>query len=248
MKKDPQMNRAPCWLQICQSFAFVSLTLTATPWAAAQPLAERNAKEIRATAQIFLESQVTGFGKTRKVTVGQPDARALNLQCTAFQAFLPPGARAWGRIQVGMRCVTSTNWQIFVPAEIAVFGDYVAAARPLSAGQTIAQSDLTQTSGELTQLPATILTDSALAVGKTLTAPVGAGQPMRSDTLRSLPSIVAGQSVRIFVQGAGFQVASEGRAITQASEGQIAQARLPSGQLVSGFVDRGAIVVSYVDR
>ena len=42
--------------------------------------------------------------------------------------------------------------------------------------------------------------------------------------------------------GAGFQVASEGRALNQGSEGEVIQVRLTSGQVVSGIARASGVV------
>lgn len=51
-----------------------------------------------------------------------------------------------------------------------------------------------------------------------------------------------GQTVKIMSRGSGFSVTSEGRAMNNAAEGQIAQARLANGQTVSGIARPGGII------
>jgi flagella basal body P-ring formation protein FlgA len=51
-----------------------------------------------------------------------------------------------------------------------------------------------------------------------------------------------GQSVRVVSSGPGFRVSTEARALNNASEGQIAQARTASGQVVSGIAKAGGVV------
>jgi len=63
--------------------------------------------------------------------------------------------------------------------------------------------------------------------------------PLRQDSLRALPVVQQGQIVRLVSIGDGFRVSAEGRAISNAGEGQIAQARTASGQIVSGIAKMG---------
>jgi flagellar basal body P-ring formation protein FlgA len=226
---------------------FLVVLLALAP-AFAQPDPTGTRQRILLTAQAFLDAQPTDGGTHRKVTIGQPDLRALNIQCTAFEAFLPVATRLWGSIQIGIRCASVRNWQIFIPAEVAVHGKYLAAARLLNAGETIGSSDFVERNGELTRLPVQAVSHPGAVLGKTLTATIFAGQPIRSDFLRVVPSIQSGQPVRVLVKGQGFQVESEGRAIGQAGEGQVAQVRLVTGQIVSGIAHKGSLIVSFLEQ
>lgn len=214
----------------------------------AQSDAGSTRQRILHAAQTFLDTQPVDAGTSRKVTIGQPDLRALRVQCTNFEAFLPVATRFWGNIQIGIRCTSIQNWQIFIPVEIAVHGRYLVASRSMNAGETISQSDLVEQVGELTRLPVQTAIQSAAVVGKSLSAPILAGQPIRSDFLRVVPAIQSGQSVRVLVKGQGFQVESEGRAISQAGEGQVAQVRLVTGQIVSGIAYKGQLIISLLEQ
>jgi flagellar basal body P-ring formation protein FlgA len=48
--------------------------------------------------------------------------------------------------------------------------------------------------------------------------------------------------VKVVTHGRGFSVASEGRALSNGSEGQTVQARTPAGQVVSGLARAGGVV------
>jgi flagella basal body P-ring formation protein FlgA len=91
-------------------------------------------------------------------------------------------------------------------------------------------------------LPAGIATDIGQIVGRSSNASLAAGTPMRLDTLRSKPVMVAGQLVRVVSGGAGFRVSAEARAVSAASEGQLVQVRTASGQQVSGIAKAGGLV------
>ena len=62
------------------------------------------------------------------------------------------------------------------------------------------------------------------------------------DTLRSRPVVQQGQAVRLVTSGNGFSVSAEGKAIGNASDGQIVQVRTPSGSVVSGTARSGGMV------
>ena len=197
---------------------------------------------IRQAVDQFLRVQTTGIPGEVNITVAQLDTR-LNLPaCAVPDAFLPNGARAWGKTTVGVRCSVPTPWTIYVTATVRVLGDYFAAAAPLAQGQTIGPNDIAKLRGDLTTLPPGIITDQFQAVGRTASISLPMGTPLRQDALRSQVAVQQGQTVRLVSGGAGFRVSTEARALNNAGEGQMIQARTPSGQMVSGVAKMGGIV------
>jgi flagella basal body P-ring formation protein FlgA len=162
--------------------------------------------------------------------------------CPAPEAFLQPGARAWGNTTVGVRCAAPSAWKVYIQAKVSVQGEYVAAAVPLAQGQPIEQSQLVLMQGDLAALPNGVLTDMAQAVGRSSTVSVQAGAPLRLDGLKSKPVVQQGQAVRVVSTGAGFSVSAEAKAIGNASEGQVVQVRTPAGKILSGVAKEGGLV------
>lgn len=197
------------------------------------------------TAERYVQLQTKGLPGKVSITMGRIDATRLP-PCTAHEAFSPPGMRLSGKTTVGVRCLGPAIWSVLVPVQISVTGNYVITARPLAAGQTLQSSDLATTSGDLSTLPSGILNDPAGAIGKTLRNSLASGQPLRSDQLLAQLVIRQGQSVRVISKGAGFAVSSEGKAINNAAEGQIAQIRMATGQTVSGIAKAdGSVEIAF---
>jgi flagella basal body P-ring formation protein FlgA len=202
----------------------------------------QNVNTLRTVVEQFLQTQTAGLPGTVTVKVGAIDARTALAACPAPEAFLQPGARAWGKTTVGVRCTAPSNWTLFVQAQVNVQADYVAAALPLAQGQPIEQSQLVLMKGDIAAMPNGIITDMAQAIGRTPTVSLVAGTPLRVDTLRSRPVVQQGQAVRLVTSGNGFSVSAEGKAIGNASDGQIVQVRTPSGSVVSGTARSGGMV------
>lgn len=186
------------------------------------------------TAERYVRLQAQGLPGQVRIAMGQIDSRTQLPPCTAYEAYTPAGARLWGKTSIGVRCLGPNIWSVLVPTQITVTSHYVTTAHPLTAGQTIQAGDIATLTGDLTALPAGIVTDSAAAVGKTLKNSLGAGQPLRADQLLAPLVIRQGQTVKLISAGPGFSVSSEGKAINNAAAGQIAQIRMPSGQVTSG--------------
>ena len=190
---------------------------------------------IRAAIEEYVRLQTNGLPGKVAVSAGAIDARLALPACGAMEVFSPPGSRLWGNSSVGVRCGAPSPWTIYVGVTVRVTGAYVTIARPLASGEVVNQGDLTLTQGDLTQMPAGVVTDPAQAVGKTLAAPAAAGQPLRADLLRSPNAILQNQNVKVVSSGAGFQVSADGKAINNAAVGQVAQVRMNSGQTLSGI-------------
>jgi len=201
---------------------------------------------VQRAVEDFLRMQTSGLPGHATFTTGTVDPRLTLPACGALEAFLPPGGRLWGNSSIGVRCGAPTPWTLYVSVTVRVHGAYVAAARTLTPGQTLSQSDLTLVQGDLTQLPPSVVTDPAQALGKTLGGPLAPGQPLRADALRITPAIVSGQTVRLVSVGPGFRVSAEGKAIANAAPGQLAQVRTGSGQTVSGIAKAdGSVEVKF---
>jgi flagella basal body P-ring formation protein FlgA len=202
----------------------------------------QNVSALRAVVEQFLLTQAAGLPGEVSVKVGAVDPRTALAHCPAPEAFLQPGARAWGKTTVGVRCTAPSSWTIFVQAQVNVKADYVAAAVPLAQGQAVEQGQLMLVKGDIAAMPNGIITDMAQAIGRTPTVSLAAGTPLRLDTLRSKPVVQQNQAVRLVLNGNGFSVSAEGRAIGTAGEGQVVQVRTPSGTVVSGTAKAGGMV------
>jgi flagella basal body P-ring formation protein FlgA len=198
--------------------------------------------QIHRSVEQLLRNQTAGLPGKTSFTLGEIDPRLSLPACPALEAFVPPGVRLWGNTSVGVRCSGSNPWTIYVPVSVRIMTGVVVAARALTQGRAIELADLSIQEADLGQLPGAIVTDPAQAVGRTVTLSIAPGQPLRQDLLRSPPVIQQGQSVTLRAQGPGFKVSAEGRSLTNAAEGQVAQVRTPSGHTVNGIARVGAIV------
>ncbi|WP_426211675.1 flagellar basal body P-ring formation chaperone FlgA [Massilia sp. TWP1-3-3] len=218
------------------------LLFLAAPFALAQAPARQDLESLRQMAQQYLVTQSAGLPGKVTVTVGALDQRMNLAACPDPQPFQQPGARAWGKTTVGVRCLAPTAWTVYIQSQVSVQAEYVAAATPLVQGQTIDASQLVMVKGDLAALPNGVLTDIAQVVGRTSSMSVQSGAPLRADLLRSKPVVQQGQAVRVVSGGAGFRVTAEARAIGNASEGQVVQVRTPAGAIISGVAKAGGLV------
>jgi flagella basal body P-ring formation protein FlgA len=197
---------------------------------------------LKRTVEEFLQVQTGGLPGQVTVAVGAIDPRMSLAPCPAPQAFFMPGARAWGKTTVGVRCATPSAWTVYIQASVTVIGEYVASAAPLAQGQTIEAGQLVMLKGDLTMLPAGIATDINQVVGRSSNSSLPPGTPMRIDTLRTKPVVQSGQLVRLVSSGSGFSVSAEARAMGTAGDGQVVQVKTSGGQQITGIAKAGGLV------
>lgn len=200
----------------------------------------QNHADIRQAAIDFIQAKTQGMPGKISIKVDEVDARLALAPCSQLEAFLPTGAQLLGRTSIGVRCNDKNNWAIFLPATITATMNLLVSSRPLQQGQVLAAGDFNLQSGELSQ-PG-LITDERQALGKVLKFSIGAGQLLRQDMLRPPYAVTQGQTVQLISSGRGITVRTEGIAINNAAEGQTAQVKVPSGQVISGTAKANAIV------
>lgn len=213
---------------------FLSKLFVAVLMTSASALAA-DSSAIRRAVDEFLHAQTKGLPGTATHSIGTIDAERLAGGCDGFDVAMGNGARPWGKTQVVVAC-RGGNWKLWVPVHIRVVADYLVVARPINAGQKLADEDVRIQLGELSDLPNGVLMDREQAIGRAAIASLAAGRPLRADMLRQPTVVQQGQSVKIVGTGNGFQVTNEGRALSNAVVGQVTQIRLNSGQILSGIV------------
>jgi flagella basal body P-ring formation protein FlgA len=198
--------------------------------------------QIRNAIEAYLRSQTSGMPGQASFTVNPIENSAGRAPCPALDVSMAPGARAIGRTTVLVRCRNEGGWAIYVPVQIRLVTEYLATSRPLSQGQMIGEADLARQRGDLGDLPSGVMLDASQALGQVTIMPIPAGKPLTASLLRQAPVVQAGQTVKVISRGSGFEVSSEGRALTGAAEGKVVQVRLNTGQVVSGLARAGGIV------
>lgn len=209
---------------------------------AAASHARQDPGAVRKAVEDYLRVQTKGLPGQVSFTVTGLDPNNNLVPCAPLEVGQAPGARAWGRTNVRVRCLQEGGWSVFIPVHIKVVADYLITAKPLAPGQVITETDFALQAGDLSDLPSGTLTDAAQAVGRTVSMSIPAGRPLRSDMLKQAVVVQQGQSVKVYSRGAGFQVTNEGKALNNAAEGQIVQVRLGNGQMVSGIARTGGQV------
>lgn len=190
----------------------------------------------------FLQQHCSNLPGTCSYSLGAIEASPGRSPCTQLSTSLAPGAQAYGKTTVQVRCESEPKWAMYVPVQVTVVAPYLTSARGLQQGQLLTEADVALQDGNLSDLPAGVLNSPTEAVGRIAGIPIKAGQPLQASMLRLPNAVQAGQTVRVVSRGPGFEVSSEGRALNAAPEGKTVQVRLANGQLITGIARPGGVV------
>ncbi|WP_248320716.1 MULTISPECIES: flagellar basal body P-ring formation chaperone FlgA [unclassified Caballeronia] len=214
------------------------VSFSPAPAAAQTPSAAATAQDgesIRVAALAFLQQQAAGLPGKVDITVTPVFPRGL-APCSALDPFMPTGARLWGRVTVGVRCVGERPWTLYVQARVSINATYYTAARAIAPGEVLASADLVARDGDLTAMPQAVVTDPSQAVGAVALSRVPAGLPLRTDMLRAASSVAIGQTVHVVADGSGFSISADGSAMNNAAPGQQVRVKTAGGQIITGIV------------
>jgi flagella basal body P-ring formation protein FlgA len=171
-----------------------------------------------------------------EVLVGQLDPRLRLAPCQRIEPYLPEGTRPWGKSRIGLRCTQgSVKWNVYLPITVKVYGRALIAANAVAAGSVVGPADVAQAEVDLAEDSSAPLVDADLVVGRTAARSLKAGQSLRAGHLKPRQYFAAGELVTVLAQGQGFSVASEGQALTNGIEGQLARVRTESGRVLTGL-------------
>lgn len=224
-----------------RSLRLLAAAALLTPFGAT--LASAASPGLAEDARVFLLEQVLPGGNEVEIVVGEPDPRLVLAPCGRFEPFIPPGARLWGRSSLGVRCIEGANWTIYVPVEVRVFGAVQVAARPIARGRPIGAEDVRIDRIDLTRINGAVYAADESLEGTVATRQISAGEPLRRDLLRPPPILAAGDPVKVIIDGAGFAVSVDGKALAAAGLGQAVRVATAAGRVVTGIAHAGHLVV-----
>ena len=200
-----------------------------------------DASVVRRAIDDYMIQQIKGLPGKASYTIGAIDSAHLSDTCSGYDLSQGGAPRPWGAIQLQVRC-RGGSWSLWVQVKVRVVADYLVTLRPIVAGQKISEADIGLQNGDLTDLPQNILMDMSQALGHVANASLPAGRPLRADLIKQATVIQQGQSVKVVTVGAGFRISNEGRALSNATIGQVTQVRLNSGSVLSGIVQSDGTV------
>lgn len=178
-----------------------------------------------------------------EIELGELDSRLRLAPCAKVEPFLPPGSRLWGKTRLGVRCVDGpSRWSVFLPLTVKAFGPAWVVRGDLAAGTVLTESDALQAEVDWSLEPSPVVPTPEQWVGQVAVRALSTGQVLRQAAIRPAQVFLAGAQIRVLAQGQGFQVITNGLALSPGVMGQQARVRMDNGRILSGLVtDRGTV-------
>ncbi|WP_394790095.1 flagellar basal body P-ring formation chaperone FlgA [Rhodoferax sp.] len=180
---------------------------------------------------------VNGMALRMEVALGNLDARLRLAPCGKVEPYMPPGTRLWGKSRLGLRCVDGvTRWSVFLPVNVKAFGPAWVAKNNVLAGSVLTADDAIETEVDWAEDASPVMANKDQWVGQVATRSWVAGQAIRQAMVKPAQVFQAGTQIRVLAQGPGFQVLSDGQAMTAGVVGQAARVKMDGGRVMSGVV------------
>ncbi|MDP1938023.1 MAG: flagellar basal body P-ring formation chaperone FlgA [Hylemonella sp.] len=188
--------------------------------------------------QAMAAAQASGPTPLRmEVSVGALDSRLRLAACTQIEPYLPPGTRLWGRTRLGLRCLDGgVRWNVFLPVTIKAFGPAWVVKGSVAAGAVLTETDMLEAEVDWAQEASAIVFDQAMWLGQVAARPLSTGQALRQGMFRPAQVFAAGTQVRVVAQGPGFQITSDGQALSAGVVGQATRVKMDNGRIMSATV------------
>jgi flagella basal body P-ring formation protein FlgA len=199
--------------------------------------------ELLESTQRWVDQAVASAGTSgpaalkMEVILGNLDSRLRLAPCNRVEPFLPAGNRLWGRTRMGLRCTDgAAKWSVFLPLTVKAIGMAWIVKGDIAAGSVLKLADLAEAEVDWAEDTAAVVIDPALWVGQVAARALVPGQVLRQGMFRPAQVFQVGAQVRVVAQGAGFQVLSDGQALTAGVVGQPARVKMDNGRITTGVV------------
>lgn len=220
------------------AFLYVMCGMCGIAWAQ-----DQSASDFQGLTQRWLHDALAATGKPdaaalrMEVQLGSLDSRLRLAPCGNVEPYLPPGARLWGRTRVGLRCVDGmSRWNVSLPVTVNAYGKAWVIKNPVASGAVLTENDVVEAEVNWAEESSPVLRDGALWIGHVATRLLTTGQTLRQGMVKPAQVFQAGAQVRVFAQGAGFQISSDAQALSAGVVGQLARVRMENGRISSGTV------------
>lgn len=223
------------------SFSSFILLLLSAPTIAGN----QDTNVLRQSALAFLQDQMAARTEQDiEINVGRIDRRLKLTACEKTPTpFLAAGAKLQGKLTVGLRCTGQKPWTVYIPAQIRIFSEVIAAAHPLLRSTEISAANIMLVRQELSQLHSGYYTKSDIVIGKVLKQNLATGQVITPKRIKAKILVHRGEKVTIVASIGSLKVRGKGEALQDAARGELVSVRNSrSKRIVQGIVTKPGTV------
>lgn len=218
-------------------------SLGAVATAQAQAQANSAKPEFIEATQRWLDNAVSnvrpsGAAPLRmEVTVGELDSRLRLAPCARVEPYIPVGTRLWGKTRLGLRCMDGgVKWNVFLPVTIKAYGTAWVIKGDVAQGAVLTEADALEAEVDWAEETSPIVISPSQWAGQVASRALTTGQALRQGMIKPAQVFQAGTQVRVVAQGPGFQITSDGQALSVGVIGQPARVRMDGGRVMTGVV------------
>lgn len=172
-----------------------------------------------------------------EVAVGALNPRLNLAPCSQVEPYIPVGMRLWGKTRLGLRCLEgSGKWNVFLPVTIKAYGTAWVLKGNVAAGTVLTPDDAFEAEVDWAEESSPIVTNPQQWIGQVAARNLSSGQALRQALLKPAQVFQAGAQVRVVAQGAGFQISSNGQALSAGVVGESARVKMGNGRVMTGIV------------
>ncbi len=217
------------------------LFMTAPP---AMGQAVQSLEAIRDAVKAFLIQQNPQTQGRREISVGKLDARLRLVMCDRkLRVFKPPGSRLLGHTTVGVSCESAKPWKLYVPVNIRIYKQVLAARHYLPRGTVIRAEDLEIIDGDISTLGRGYFSEYQNVAGKVVKQALMAGKVINPYHIDNPKIVRRGESVTILASTDGFEIRMKGKAMMDGTSGDLIKVKnLKSRRIVEGRVVASGLV------
>lgn len=178
---------------------------------------------VKASVKKFAEQHIPlAQGERMNVEVGYLDSRLKLSKCSIpLEVFMPNSNGNRPASIVGVRCNGIRPWKIYVPVKLQVYKKVLVAARTLSKGTKLAESDIKSSEYNVVKLKRGFFVNPDEVIGKVLTRSINTGTPLNDNYLRTPLMVKRGQAVTITTNNKILQVTMKGIAMKPGHQGEV---------------------------
>ena len=235
---------SPCRTLYFSRFAACVLSaLLITHTAIAEPQQSHDA--IQKTVEAFLKKQLEGHDSGDfEIHVSRLDPRLSLVSCeTPLAASMAPGAKLSGKTTVAVQCNSPKPWKVFVPANLVVYENVLAAARTIVRGEMLNADDLTLVKKQMRSTTQGYFRSVEQAVGFVAKRSIAGGRVLTAQMVQAPRLVQRGQEVILLATTPLLEVRMKGKALADGGKGDVIQVRnVSTNRVVEGVVSGVGVV------
>lgn len=183
-----------------------------------------------------------------EITPARLDARLRMPACRVpLQSSLNGNQKALGRVIVEVSCQDEKPWKVRLPAQVLVFVPVAITSKPIARNQQISKLDVILEDRDISKLNRGYYSNLKDVAGLVTRNQIRSGIVINPGQIRAPYLVQKGQTVRIVAKTPTYEVAMQGKALSNGALGEIIRVKNSKSQrIVEGVVSaQGVIEISH---